>query len=55
MPFSKPQEQPEIDRFRNVVREQLDKEAFQSAWVKGQTMSLEQVIAFTLEEKPDNG
>jgi tetratricopeptide (TPR) repeat protein len=45
-----PSDQPEIDRFEAAVREQLDEEAFRSAWTKGQAMSLEQAIAFALEE-----
>jgi hypothetical protein len=50
-----PQEQPEIDRFKMAVRKQLDDESFQSAWAKGQAMSLEQATAFALEEEPNIG
>jgi tetratricopeptide (TPR) repeat protein len=45
-----PQDQPEVDRFEAAVREQLNEEAFKSAWEKGQVMSLEQAIAFALDE-----
>jgi len=37
------------------VRTQLDEEAFKSAWEKGQAMSLEQAIAFALEDETDKG
>jgi predicted ATPase/DNA-binding CsgD family transcriptional regulator len=46
----KPSDQPDIDRYEAAVREQLGKEAFKSAWEMGQAMSLEQAIAFALEE-----
>jgi predicted ATPase len=46
-----PQDQPEVDRFEAAVREQLSKEIFNSAWGKGQAMSLEQAIAYALEEE----
>jgi hypothetical protein len=45
-----PADQPEIDRFEAAVREQLGIGAFKSSWTKGQAMSLEQAIAFALEE-----
>jgi predicted ATPase/DNA-binding CsgD family transcriptional regulator len=44
-----PADQPEVDRFTAAVREQLDEETYQSAWAKGQAMSLEQATAFALE------
>jgi non-specific serine/threonine protein kinase len=50
-----PPDQPEIDRYKTSMREQLGEEAFKSAWEKGQAMSLEQAIAFALEEEPENG
>jgi non-specific serine/threonine protein kinase len=45
-----PADQPEVDRFETAVRQQLGEEAFKSAWEKGQAMSLEQAIAFALED-----
>jgi non-specific serine/threonine protein kinase len=45
-----PSDQPVIERYEAAVREQLDEGAFNSAWEKGQAMSLEQAIAFALEE-----
>ncbi len=48
-----PPDQTEIDRFEAAVREQLGEEAFRSAWEKGKTMSLEQAIAFALEEETE--
>jgi len=49
-----PPDQPEIDRYEADVRQQLDVDAFKSAWEKGQAMSLEQAIVFALEEEADN-
>jgi non-specific serine/threonine protein kinase len=50
-----PSDQLEIDRYEAAVREQLSEEDFESAWAKGQAMSLEQANAFALEEKTENG
>jgi tetratricopeptide (TPR) repeat protein len=47
-----PADQPEVDRFTAAVRQQLDEETYQSAWAKGQAMSLEQATAFALEGNP---
>jgi non-specific serine/threonine protein kinase len=46
-----PTDQAEIDRFEAAVRAQLSEEAYQSAWTKGQAMSLEQAVAYALEEE----
>ena len=46
-----PSDQPEIDRYEAVVRQQIGEEAFKSAWEKGQAMSLEQAITFALDEE----
>jgi predicted ATPase/DNA-binding CsgD family transcriptional regulator len=46
-----PSDKPEIDRFQALVRKQLSEEEFKSAWEKGKTMSLEQAVAFAMEEK----
>jgi non-specific serine/threonine protein kinase len=46
-----PQDQPIVDRFEAAVRQQLNEEAFKAAWEKGQSMSLEQAIAYALEEE----
>jgi non-specific serine/threonine protein kinase len=50
-----PTDQAEIDRFEATVRQQLGKEAFKAAWEKGQAMSLEQAIAFALQESEPDG
>ena len=46
-----PSDKPEIDRFEAIVRAELDENTFKSAWEKGQAMTLEQAVAFALEEK----
>ena len=46
-----PSDQPEIDRYEAVVRQQIGEEAFKSTWEKGQAMSLEQAITFALDEE----
>jgi non-specific serine/threonine protein kinase len=46
-----PQDQPEIDRYEAAIREQLGEEAFNSAWAKGQAMSLEEAVAYALGEE----
>jgi predicted ATPase/DNA-binding CsgD family transcriptional regulator len=48
-----PPDQPEIDRYKTSMREQLGEKAFKTAWEQGQAMSLEQAIAYALEEKTD--
>ena len=48
-----PTDQAEIDRFEAAVRGQLGADAFQSAWGQGQVMSLEQAIAFALEDESE--
>jgi predicted ATPase/DNA-binding CsgD family transcriptional regulator len=45
-----PQDQPVIDSYEAVVWEKLGDDVFKAAWEKGQAMSLEQAIAFALEE-----
>ena len=50
-PISTALTKAEIEYITNVVREQLDEESFNSAWEKGQAMSLEQAVAFALEKK----
>lgn len=41
---------PEFERSRASVREQLGKSTFKALWTKGQTMSLEEAIAYALEK-----
>jgi non-specific serine/threonine protein kinase len=48
-----PTDQAEIDRFEAAVREQLGEDAFKSAWGQGQVMSLEQAIAYALEDETE--
>jgi tetratricopeptide (TPR) repeat protein len=45
-----PSDQPEVDRFEAAVRTQLSKEAFTAAWEKGQAMSLDEAVAYALDE-----
>jgi non-specific serine/threonine protein kinase len=48
-----PSDQPVIDRYEADVRQQLGEDAFTSAWEKGQSMSLEQAIAYVLDEEAE--
>ena len=48
-----PQDQPIVDQFEAAVRQQLNEEAFKAAWEKGQSMSLEQAIAYALEQEAE--
>jgi hypothetical protein len=48
-----PPDQPEIDRFKTLIQEQLGERAFKAAWEKGQSMSLEQAVAYALEEEAE--
>ena len=48
-----PPDQPVIDNYKTSMREQLGEKAFKAAWEKGQAMSLQQAIAFALEEEPE--
>jgi hypothetical protein len=48
-----PQDQPIVDRFEAAVRKQLNEEAFKAAWEKGQSMSLEQAIAYALDQEAE--
>jgi hypothetical protein len=43
-----PSEQPEFDRILTRLHQQLDDGAFSTAWEKGQTTSLAQVVAEAL-------
>jgi hypothetical protein len=40
----------DFERVTAAVRSQLDEAAFQSAWEAGQAMTLDEVIAYALEE-----
>ena len=46
-----PADQVELDRYEAAVREQICEAAFKAAWERGQNMSLEQAIAYALEEE----
>ncbi|MCI0710682.1 MAG: LuxR C-terminal-related transcriptional regulator [Chloroflexi bacterium] len=48
--FHHPSDRPEVERVIAVVRGQLDDAAFQEAWQAGCEMSLEQAVAYVLEE-----
>jgi hypothetical protein len=43
----------EFERTVSDARGALGEEAFAAAWAEGRAMSLEQAIAFALEELPD--
>ncbi len=45
-----PADQIEIDRYFTATREQLGEEAFQEALAEGKGMSLEEAVAFALDE-----
>jgi predicted ATPase/DNA-binding CsgD family transcriptional regulator len=45
-----PTDLPEIDKYTDAVKAQLDKVAYESAWSEGQAMTLEQAIAYALTE-----
>ncbi len=45
-----PADQIEIDHYFTAIREQLDEEAFQEALAEGKGMSLEEAVAFALDE-----
>ncbi|MEE9217137.1 MAG: LuxR C-terminal-related transcriptional regulator [Anaerolineales bacterium] len=41
---------PEFERYEAAAREALDEVAFETAWAEGRTMSLDEAIAYALEE-----
>jgi len=45
-----PSDQKEIDHYLAVVREQLNEATFAKAWNDGSEMTLEQAVAFALDE-----
>ncbi len=45
-----PSEQPEYEHYIAITREQLDEAAFNASWSVGQAMSMEEAIAYALEE-----
>jgi non-specific serine/threonine protein kinase len=53
--FLQPSDTPEYDRIRVEVRDHLDGRAFRAAWAAGRRMTLEQAIAYALEEARDQG
>jgi predicted ATPase/DNA-binding CsgD family transcriptional regulator len=48
--FIQPGDRFEAERYESAIRAQLDDATFEAAWAEGQAMSLEQAIAFALEE-----
>ncbi len=48
-----PEDRIEYDRDVAIVRSQLDEEAFAKAWAEGRRMSMEQAVAYALEEADD--
>lgn len=47
-----PVNKAEYDETVAAVRDKLGEQAYQAAWAQGRTMTLEQAIAYALEEKP---
>jgi hypothetical protein len=47
-------ERAEFERTVALVRAQLDAESFATAWVTGRVMTLEQAIAYAMDESPDD-
>jgi predicted ATPase/DNA-binding SARP family transcriptional activator len=45
-----PSDQKEVDHYLGIVREQLDEATFAKAWAEGSEMTLEQAVAFAVEE-----
>jgi hypothetical protein len=45
-----PNEREESERASALARETLGEEAFAAAWEEGRAMSMEQAVAYTLEE-----
>jgi hypothetical protein len=45
-----PGEQADYDRMVSTTRAQFDETTFAAAWAEGQTMTLEQAIAYALNE-----
>jgi tetratricopeptide (TPR) repeat protein len=48
--FLQPSDTPEYQRILGEVREHLDDRSFEAAWIEGRRMTLEQAIAYALEE-----
>jgi predicted ATPase/DNA-binding CsgD family transcriptional regulator len=53
--FLQPSDTPEYHRILVEVREHLDDSSFQAAWAEGRCLTLEQAIAYALEEVGDEG
>jgi hypothetical protein len=45
-----PSDKPEYDRIVAAVRARLDDAAFQAAWAQGREMTLQQAVAYALED-----
>jgi tetratricopeptide (TPR) repeat protein len=43
----------EYERYVNIVRAELDNATFEAAWAEGRAMTLEQAVAYTLEQPSD--
>jgi hypothetical protein len=46
-----PVNSPFITEYLAYVRAQLDKATFEAAWAEGQAMTLEQAVAYALDEQ----
>ncbi len=45
-----PGDQPEYEHYIAITREQLDEAAIEDAWAQGQAMSMEEAVAYALEQ-----
>ncbi len=48
-----PNDEPDLDRTRAALREQLGEAEFTAAWERGETMTLAEAVAYALEESAD--
>jgi non-specific serine/threonine protein kinase len=47
-----PADQKEFDHYVRAARAQMDETAFAQAWAEGRTMTLDQAVAYALQDKP---
>jgi hypothetical protein len=47
-----PPDRPVVDRAVAATRRSLGEEAFAAAWAEGRAMTLEQALAYALDEQP---
>ena len=49
--YQQPADQPEIELFLKNAQEALTKDAFQTAWVEGQRMTIQEAVAYALSDE----